>query len=43
MEFGSFVQWKRKDLGSDYPPATHTAKYVTKLSGGTNTEFAIAD
>ena len=38
---GDFVQWKRTDIGADYPPASHTAKYVARLRGGTSTELAI--
>jgi len=32
---GGFSQWKRSDLVSDYPPATHSAEYVARISGST--------
>lgn len=39
---GDFVQWKRSDLVSDYPTATHSAEYVARITGGGNTEHKIA-
>lgn len=38
---GDFVQWKRSDLVSDYPLASYSAQYVSRLSGGANTEFIV--
>jgi len=38
---GDFVQWKRSDLVHDYPLATYSAQYVSRLSGGGNTEFTV--
>ena len=38
---GDFVQWKRSDLVADYPLATYSAQYVSRLSSGGNTEFTI--
>jgi len=38
---GDFVQWKRSDLVSDYPLASYSAQYVSRLSGGANTEFTV--
>jgi hypothetical protein len=38
---GDFVQWKRSDLVRDYPLATYSAQYVSRLSGGGNTEFTV--
>lgn len=38
---GDFVQWKRSDLVTDYPLATYSAQYVSRLSSGGNTEFAV--
>ena len=38
---GDFVQWKRTDLVTDYPLATYSAQYVSRISGGANTEFAV--
>lgn len=31
---GDFTQWKRSDLVSDYPLATHSAEYVARIPGG---------
>lgn len=39
---GDFVQWKRSDLVSDYPPATHSAEYVARITGGGSSEHKIA-
>lgn len=39
---GDFVQWKRTDLVTDYPLATYSAQYVSRLSSGGNTEFTVA-
>lgn len=39
---GDFVQWKRSDLVMDYPLATYSAQYVSRLSSGGNTEFTVA-
>jgi len=38
---GDFVQWKRTDLTTDYPLATYSAQYVSRLSSGGNTEFTV--
>lgn len=38
---GDFVQWKRSDLVADYPLATYSAQYVSRLSEGGNTEFTV--
>ena len=38
---GDFVQWKRSDLVTDYPLATYSAQYVSRLSNGGNTEFTV--
>lgn len=38
---GDFVQWKRSDLVQDYPLATYSAQYVSRLSSGGNTEFTV--
>lgn len=38
---GDFVQWKRSDLLTDYPLASYSAQYVSRLSGGGNTEFTV--
>jgi hypothetical protein len=38
---GDFVQWKRSDLVQDYPLASYSAQYVSRLSSGGNTEFTV--
>lgn len=38
---GDFVQWKRSDLVQDYPLATYSAQYVSRLSSGGGTEFTV--
>ena len=39
---GDFIQWKRTDIASDYPPATHSAEYVARISGGGLSEIKLA-
>lgn len=39
---GDFIQWKRSDLVSDYPPATHSAEYVARITGGGSNEIKLA-
>ena len=39
---GDFIQWKRTDIASDYPPATHSAEYVARITGGGSTEIKLA-
>jgi len=36
-----FIQWKRTDLGADYPNNAYTATYVARITGGGNTEIQI--
>lgn len=38
---GDFIQWKRSDLVSDYPPSTHTATYVARITGGGASEIQL--
>lgn len=38
---GDFIQWKRTDLGDAYPPASYTATYVARITGGGNTEVQV--
>lgn len=38
---GDFLQWKRTDLGADYPNSAYTAGYVARITGGGNTEIAV--
>ena len=33
---GDFVQWKRTDIITDYPPASYSAEYVAREHGGGN-------
>jgi hypothetical protein len=39
---GDFIQWKRTDLVDDYPPATHSAEYVARITGGGASEIKLA-
>lgn len=39
---GDFIQWKRSDLVSDYPLATHSAEYVARITGGGVSEIKLA-
>lgn len=36
---GDFIQWKRTDLGADYPNDQHTATYVARITGGGASEI----
>jgi hypothetical protein len=38
---GDFIQWKRVDLGTDYPNSLYTATYVARITGGGNTEIQL--
>lgn len=38
---GDFLQWKRTDIGGDYPNNAYTATYVARITGGGNTEIQI--
>lgn len=38
---GDFLQWKRTDIGSDYPNTAYTATYVARITGGGNTEIQV--
>lgn len=38
---GDFIQWKKTALAENYPPATHSAQYVARITGGGNTEILI--
>lgn len=38
---GDFIQWKRVDLGTDYPNSAYTATYVARITGGGNTEIQV--
>jgi hypothetical protein len=39
---GDFLQWKRIDLGVDYPNTLHTATYVARITGGGANEIQLA-
>ena len=39
---GDFIQWRRVDLGTDYPNDAYTATYVARITGGGSSEFQIA-
>jgi len=39
---GDFIQWKRSDIATDYPPATHSAEYVARITGGGASEIKLA-
>ena len=39
---GDYLLWKRTDLISDYPLATHSMEYVARITGGGSTEIKVA-
>lgn len=39
---GDFIQWKRSDVAVDYPPSTHSAEYVARITGGGASEIKMA-
>jgi|DEB0MinimDraft_4_1074332.scaffolds.fasta_scaffold27984_2 hypothetical protein len=38
---GDFIQWKKENIASDYPPATHSAEYVARITGGGSNEIKL--
>ena len=38
---GDFIQWKRTDLGTDYPNNLFTATYVARITGGGASEIQL--
>lgn len=38
---GDFIQWKRTDFLTDYPPSLYSAEYVARITGGGNTEIKL--
>lgn len=38
---GDYIQWKRTDLSVDYPPASYTATYVARITGGGSSEIQL--
>lgn len=38
---GDFIQWKKTSLAESYPPATHSAEYVARITAGGASEITI--
>lgn len=38
---GDFLQWKKTQLANDYPPATHSAEYVARVTAGGGSEIKL--
>lgn len=38
---GDFIQWRRVDLGSDYPNTDYTMTYVARITAGGSTEIQL--
>jgi hypothetical protein len=38
---GDFIQWRRTDLGADYPNNLYTATYVARITGGGSNEITL--
>jgi hypothetical protein len=38
---GDFIQWKKTSLAESYPPATHSAAYVARITAGGASEITI--
>lgn len=38
---GDFIQWRRTDLGADYPNDEYTATYVARITGGGANEIQL--
>jgi hypothetical protein len=38
---GDFIQWKRSDIASDYPPASFSAEYVARITAGGASEITM--
>jgi hypothetical protein len=39
---GDYIQWRRIDLGTDYPNDEYTATYIARITGGGASEIQIA-
>jgi len=39
---GDFLQWKKTQIASDYPTATHSAEYVARITAGGASEIKLA-
>lgn len=38
---GDFIQWRRTNLGEDYPNTAYTMTYVARITAGGNTEIQV--
>ena len=38
---GDYVQWRRTDLGSDYPNTQYTMQYVARITAGGSSEITV--
>lgn len=38
---GDFIQWKRTDIATDYPPGDYSAEYVARVTGGGASEIKL--
>jgi hypothetical protein len=38
---GDFIQWKKTSLAESYPPATHSAEYVARVTAGGASEIKL--
>lgn len=38
---GDFIQWRRTDLGADYPNDEYTATYIARITGGGANEITL--
>jgi hypothetical protein len=38
---GDFIQWKKSSLAQSYPPATHSAEYVARITAGGASEIKL--
>lgn len=41
VSVGDFIQWRRVDLGADYPNDEYTMTYVARITGGGSTEIQV--
>jgi len=39
---GDFIQWKKTELATSYPPATHSATYVARIASGQSGEIQVS-
>lgn len=39
---GDFIQWKKTALAASYPPATHSAQYIARITAGGASEITLA-